>query len=52
MLLQLILMLSWVLINKRKKFVNPAYKNQTLKWKAIYTSGKGVHTVITNFVKE
>lgn len=34
----------------RKKFVNPAHEKQTLKWKAIYRSGKEVNTAVTTFI--
>lgn len=36
----------------KRKFVNPAYENQTLKWKAIYRAGKDVNEVATAFAKQ
>ncbi len=37
---------------KIKKFVNPAYEKQTLKWKACFRAGKNVNDVVTAFVKD
>lgn len=35
-----------------RKFVKPAYENQSLKWKAIYRAGKDVNEVASAFAKE
>lgn len=35
-----------------QKFANPAYENQTLKWKAIYRAGKDVNDVASAFARE
>ncbi|HTF20936.1 MAG TPA: hypothetical protein VK658_22835 [Chryseolinea sp.] len=35
-----------------RKFVNPAYEKQSLKWKAIYRAGKDVNEVASAFAKE
>lgn len=37
---------------KKKTFVNPVYEKKSLKWKAIYRSGKEVNDVVTAFIKE
>lgn len=37
---------------RKQKFVNPAYENQSLKWKAIFRAGKDVNDEVTEFVKE
>lgn len=36
----------------KKKFVKPEYEKQTIKWKAIYRSGKEVNTAVTAFIKD
>ena len=36
---------------RKQKFTNPAYENQSLKWKAIYRAGKDVNDEVTKFVK-
>lgn len=35
----------------KKKFANPAYEGQSLKWKAIYRAGKEVNDEVTRFAK-
>lgn len=35
---------------RKQKFTNPAYENQSLKWKAIYRAGKDVNSEVTAFV--
>lgn len=35
----------------RRKFVNPAHEKQSLKWKAIYRSGKEVNAAVTAFIQ-
>lgn len=37
---------------RKQKFVNPAYENQSLKWKAIFRAGKDVNDEVTEFVKK
>ena len=37
---------------KRKKFVNPVFEKQTLKWKACFRAGKDVNEIVTAFVKD
>lgn len=36
---------------RKQKFTNPAYENQSLKWKAIYRAGKEANEEVTAFVK-
>jgi len=35
----------------RKKFINPTYEKQTLKWKSIYRAGKDVNAAVTAFIQ-
>lgn len=35
----------------RKKFINPAYEKQTLKWKSIFRAGKEVNVAVTAFIQ-
>lgn len=35
---------------RKRKFTNPAYENQSLKWKAIYRAGKDVNDEVKAFV--
>lgn len=37
---------------RKQKFTNPAYENQSLKWKAIYRAGKDVNDTVMIFVKD
>ncbi|SDC58627.1 hypothetical protein [Niabella drilacis] len=36
----------------KRTFINPAYENQTLRWKAIYRAGKEVNDVAIAFAKQ
>lgn len=39
-------------VGSKKKFVNPAYEQKSLRWKAIYRAGKDVNDVAAKFAKE